>query len=318
MPASKNKNKATLQDCVVIFHGGGVKFNNYMQKPSRQLLSSGRGGYEVIKGNMSAAHILIIEDDDLVSRTIERSLRNDDFKISMAENGLDGLKIARKHPPDMVILDVIMPEMDGYEVCRTMRADPLLSEVPVLFLTAKIKDEDKVNGFLAGGDDYLTKPFNIDELLLRVRAILRRTNHQAGIQAHVLEEDQISVTARKVLQELQSQKNAPVSKYTLVVRDYVLDTQSYELHTPQRGKVRLTPIQYDLIYHMMSRPDEIFTPSRLLDEVWDYPMDTGSPDLVRVHIKNLRERVEADPRSPEFICTVPGYGYTINHKSATN
>jgi DNA-binding response OmpR family regulator len=267
---------------------------------------------------MSTAHILIIEDDDLVSRTVERSLRNDDFKISLADNGLDGLKVARKHLPDMVILDVIMPEMDGYEVCRSMRADPLLSEVPVLFLTAKIKDEDKVNGFLVGGDDYLTKPFNIDELRLRVRAILRRTNHKAGFQPNVLEEDQLTESARKILQELQSQKKTPVSNFTLVARDYVLDTQSYELYTPNRGKVRLTPIQYDLIYHMMSHPGQIFTPARLLDEVWEYPSDTGSPDLVRVHIKNLRERIEADPRSPEFICTVPGYGYTIDNKSASN
>lgn len=267
---------------------------------------------------MSTAHILIIEDDDLVSRTVERSLRNDDFKIYVTDNGLDGLKAARKQLPDLVILDVIMPEMDGYEICRTMRADHHLSEIPVLFLTAKIKDEDKINGFLAGGDDYLTKPFNIDELLLRVHAILRRTNQKAGFRSDVLEADQLTDSARVVLQELQSQKKTPVSNYTLVVRDYVLDTQSYELYTPHRGRVRLTPIQYELIYHMMSHPGQIFTPSRLLDEVWDYPSDTGSPDLVRVHIKNLRERIEADPRLPEFICTVPGYGYTIDNVPISN
>ena len=263
---------------------------------------------------MSAAHILIIEDDDLVSRTVERSLTSDEFKISLADNGLDGLRIARKRQPDLVILDVIMPEMDGFEVCRTIRADPMLSDVPILFLTAKIKDEDKVNGFLAGADDYLTKPFNIDELLLRVRAILRRTNQQATTQPQSLAEVQVSPTARKVLQHLQEQKNSPVANYTLVVGDFVLDTQSYELYTQQRGKVRLTPIQYDLVHHMMTYPGQIFSPARLLDEVWDYPIDTGSPDLVRVHIKNLRDRVETDPRSPDFICTVPGYGYTIENK----
>jgi two-component system alkaline phosphatase synthesis response regulator PhoP/two-component system response regulator RpaA len=116
------------------------------------------------------------------------------------------------------------------------------------------------------------------------------------------------------LQQLQQQKNSPVVNYTLVVGDFVLDTQSYELYTPQRGKVRLTPIQYDLVHHMMTYPGQIFSPARLLDEVWDYPIDTGSPDLVRVHIKNLRDRVENDPRSPDFICTVPGYGYTIENK----
>ena len=263
---------------------------------------------------MSTAHILIIEDDDLVSRTVERSLASDEFKISLADNGLDGLKIARKRQPDLVILDVIMPEMDGYEVCRKIRTDQTLSEVPILFLTAKIKDEDKVNGFLAGADDYLTKPFNIDELLLRVHAILRRTNRQDGSQPQSLADKQISLIASKVLQQLQLQKNSPVANYTLIVGDFVLDTQSYELYTPRRGKVRLTPIQYDLVHHMMSYPGQIFSPSRLLDEVWDYPMDTGSPDLVRVHIKNLRDRVETDPRSPDFICTVPGYAYTIEDK----
>ncbi len=265
---------------------------------------------------MSTAHILIIEDDDLVSRTVERSLKNDDYQISVADNGIDGLKLARKHMPDLVILDVIMPEMDGYEVCRMMRADSNLSEIPILFLTAKIKDEDKVNGFLAGADDYLTKPFNIDELLLRVRAVLRRTIKSNVSQISAPTKKQISSAARKVLQELQAQKNFPVHEYTLVVGDFVLDTQSYEIHTPEHGKVRLTPIQFDLVHHLMSSPGQIFSPSRLLDEVWDYPVDTGSPDLVRVHIKNLRDRIEADPRSPNFIRTVPGYGYTIGNETS--
>ena len=264
---------------------------------------------------MSTVHILIIEDDDLVSRTVERSLSNDEYQISLANNGVGGLKLARKRSPDLVILDVIMPGMDGYEVCRTLRADSQLSETPILFLTAKIKDEDKVNGFLAGADDYLTKPFNIDELLLRVRAILRRTRQRNASQASTPTENQISPTARKVLQDLQSQKYSPVANYTLVAGDFVLDTQSFELYTPEHGKVRLTPIQYDLVHHLMSYPDQIFSPARLLDEVWDYPIDTGSPDLVRVHIKNLRDRIETDPRSPDFIRTVPGYGYTIDSKN---
>ena len=265
---------------------------------------------------MSTAHILIIEDDDLVSRTVERSLNSDEYQISLTDNGLEGLNLARKHPPDLVILDVMMPVMDGYEVCRKIRTDSRLSEIPILFLTAKIKDEDRVNGFLAGADDYLTKPFNIDELLLRVRAILRRTSQRNTSQTSTPMENKISPTARKVLQELQSQRNTPVASYTLVVGDFVLDTQSFELHTPERGKVRLTPIQYDLVHHMMSYPDQIFSPVRLLDEVWDYPMDTGSPDLVRVHIKNLRDRIERDPRSPDFIRTVPGYGYTIGNNTS--
>jgi DNA-binding response OmpR family regulator len=262
---------------------------------------------------MSTAHILIVEDDDLVSRTVERSLSSNEFQISLADNGLDGIKAARKSSPDLVILDVIMPEIDGYEVCRRMRADPQLSDIPILFLTAKIKDEDKVNGFLAGADDYLTKPFNIDELELRVQAILRRTHKTDQIQEPDNGNKHLTPHARQTLQDLQKQKKSPVANSTLVVGDYVLDTQTYELYTPTRGKVRLTPIQYDLVYHMMNKPGELFSPGRLLDEVWDYPMDTGSPDLVRVHIKNLRDRIEDDPTSPDFIRTVPGYGYTVDY-----
>ncbi|MBN2084107.1 MAG: response regulator transcription factor [Anaerolineales bacterium] len=234
---------------------------------------------------MDLANILVIEDDDIVARTIERSLRGEEFRVDLASSGVEGLKAARRNRPDLIILDVIMPGMDGYAVCREIRADPVLTHIPVLFLTAKIKDEDKITGFNAGADDYLCKPFNIDELILRVRAILRRTQRQAAAQAP-------SGTAVKV-------------------GDYTLDTATFELQTPHRGKVRLTPVQYDLLYHLMSHPGQIYSPMRLLNEVWDYPTDTGSPDLVRVHVKNLRELVELDPRTPTFIRTVPGYGYTV-------
>jgi len=266
---------------------------------------------------MSSAYILVIEDDELVARTIERSLRGDEFKIAVARDGENGIKIAHKRPPDLIVLDIIMPGMDGYAVCRELRADPLLSDVPVLFLTAKIKDEDKIAGFLAGADDYLTKPFNVDELVLRVRAILRRVKlHGAALAPEIptrsLDKIELTASARQALQQIRSKSKTPGTNHCLVVGDYVLDTHSYELHTPQRGKVRLTPVQYDLLYHLMSHPDQIYSPARLLDEVWDYPIDSGSPDLVRVHIKNLRERVESDPSLPDFIHTVPGYGYTVS------
>jgi DNA-binding response OmpR family regulator len=264
---------------------------------------------------MEQANILVIEDDDIVARTIERSLRGTEFRVTLTNSGVEGLKAARRRPPDLVILDIIMPGMDGYTVCREIRADPMLAEMPVLFLTAKIKDEDKIAGFTAGADDYLSKPFNIDELILRVRAILRRARNQSRLRA-----EEALVTASE------TPEAAPVeppildptlaldpaeSKHRITLGAYSLDTRSYELTTPTRGKVRLTPVQYDLLQHLMGHPGEIFSPNRLLDEVWDYPSDTGSPDLVRVHIKNLRERVERDPRAPTFIRTVPGYGYTV-------
>jgi DNA-binding response OmpR family regulator len=235
---------------------------------------------------MELANILVIEDDDIVARTIERSLRGEEFRVDLASSGVEGLKAARRNRPGLIILDVIMPGMDGFAVCREIRADPVLTNIPVLFLTAKIKDEDKIAGFNVGADDYLCKPFNIDELILRVRAILRRTQHPA----------------------VAGQPQGT----TITVGEYALDTTTFELQTPHRGKVRLTPVQYDLLYHLMSHPGQIYSPMRLLNEVWDYPTDTGSPDLVRVHVKNLRELVELDPRTPTFIRTVPGYGYTVS------
>lgn len=260
---------------------------------------------------MQSVNILVIEDDEIVARTIERSLRGQEFRVTVANSGVEGLKVTRRQLPDLVIMDIIMPGMDGYSVCREMRADPLLSEIPILFLTAKAKDEDRIQGFLAGADDYLTKPFNIDELILRLRAILRRTRSHPRVEGDVEVETSSKIMPPKEVVPVDESQKETTRRNQIQVGDYVLHVRSYELMTPNRGKVRLTPVQFDLLYHLMSHPGEIFPPSRLLDEVWDYPSDAGSPDLVRVHIKNLRERIEADPHMPEFIQTVAGYGYTI-------
>lgn len=257
---------------------------------------------------MNTVNILVVEDDEIVARTVERSLRGHEFRVTIANSGVEGLKVARRQATDLIILDVIMPGMDGYAVCREVRADPLLANIPILFLTAKAKDEDRIAGFLAGADDYLTKPFNIDELILRIRAIMRRSKTHPR-----LEGDPTIETSSHIMptQHEEPEVKDSSQKHQIAIRDYVLNVKSYELKTHSRGKVRLTPVQFDLLYHLMSHPGEIFSPGRLLDEVWDYPSDAGSPDLVRVHIKNLRERIEPDPHDPQFIQTVAGYGYTI-------
>lgn len=257
---------------------------------------------------MNTVNILVVEDDEIVARTVERSLRGHEFRVTIANSGVEGLKIARRQATDLILLDVIMPGMDGYTVCREVRADPLLSNIPILFLTAKAKDEDRIAGFLAGADDYLTKPFNIDELILRIRAIMRRSKSHPRLEGDPTIETSSHIVSSPP-EELEPKD--PNAKHQITIRDYVLNVKSYELKTQSRGKVRLTPVQFDLLYHLMSHPGEIFSPSRLLDEVWDYPSDAGSPDLVRVHIKNLRERIEPDPHEPQFIQTVAGYGYTI-------
>lgn len=250
---------------------------------------------------MDPINILVIEDDEIVAKTIERCLRGGEYRVRLASSGVEGLIAARREVPDLVILDVIMPGMDGYTVCREMRHDALLENVPVLFLTAKTKDEDKITGLSAGADDYLGKPFNVDELLLRIKAILRRTMR--------IKKDQGAVT----MQASPAGESADSSDNRIIrLGNYALNTRTYEFVGPKNNKFRLTPVQYDLLYHLMTHPGEIFSPSRLLDEIWNYPTDAGSPDLVRVHIKNLRERIETDPRRPTFIKTVPGYGYTID------
>ncbi|MBN2548772.1 MAG: response regulator transcription factor [Anaerolineales bacterium] len=275
---------------------------------------------------MEPANILVIEDDYLVARTIERSLSGDEFHVLLASRGDKGLHLARQQPPDLVILDIIMPDMDGYAVCREMRRDVQLVNVPILFLTAKVKVQDKIAGFLAGGDDYLCKPFNVNELIMRVQAILRRTRRLNPLAEEDYaetggEEPFYGATAESTVFSAEGASRSAVFNGAsararhvsqLEVGGFVLDTHTYELQTPERGKVRLTPLQFDLLYHLMTHPDETFSPSRLLDEIWDYPSGRGSPDLVRVHIKTLRERIENDPQSPTFICTVPGRGYMIS------
>ena len=254
---------------------------------------------------MDVSNILVIEDDEIVAKTIERCLRGGEYHVQLANTGVAGLRAARRKIPDLVILDVIMPGMDGYTVCKEMREDNLLKDVPVLFLTAKIKVEDTIVGLSVGADDYLGKPFNVDELLLRINAILRRTKFSKQ-QTPKIE------TAADVIDE---PKTRPITQsdesHIIRLGPYSLNTRTYIFASPVKGKFRVTPVQYALLYHLMTHPNKIFSPSQLLDEVWDYPSDTGSADLVRVHIKNLRESIEEDPKNPVFIKTIQGYGYTI-------
>jgi DNA-binding response OmpR family regulator len=228
--------------------------------------------------------ILVIDDDDLVSRTLQRALKMYDHQVMTASSGIEGLQLARRHRPDLFILDIMMPGVDGYQVCRQIRGDPLLQDLPVLFLTAKAKDEDKIEGFRAGGDDYLVKPFNMQELELRVKAIMRRVSPE---------------------------KNEVETASEVVVGNVILDCRSFTVTTPH-DTVLLTNVQFDLLYHLMSHADQVFNSQQLLQDVWDYPRDTGSPELVRAHIKNLREKIEPAPSNPIYIKTIQGHGYTFS------
>jgi DNA-binding response OmpR family regulator len=227
------------------------------------------------------AKVLVADDEETVAQTIEYALRRD-HQVWVTHNGIEALKTAKQVNPDLIVLDIVMPGMSGLEVCRELRHDPLLRSIPILFLTGLIRVEDKIEGFEAGADDYLTKPFDIRELTWRVKAILRR----AKVEPPVVKPSQIKIGA------------------------LTLDCQAHEVDIGDK-KVLLTPIEFCLLYHLMTHPDDIFSSERLLHEVWDYPSDTGSPDLVRVHIRNLRHKIEPDSRNPRFILTISRHGYTI-------
>lgn len=235
-----------------------------------------------LTAEIDAQRVLVVDDDLEVAKSIEASLRKQ-YQVSVVHSGIKALKEARRHQPDIIVLDVIMPGLDGFETCRQLRADPGLADIPILFLTALGRPEDRVAGLRAGGDDYLTKPFNLEELHLRIKAILRRTGQHPS--------------PRKADSHIK-------------INSLVLDRYSYRVTTSNK-QATLTPIEFDLLYHLMTHPNEVFTSDRLLQEVWDYPLESGSPDLVRMHIKNLRKKVEVDPSRPEFILTIPRRGYTI-------
>lgn len=230
--------------------------------------------------------VLVVDDDQEVAKSIEATLRRH-YQVSVVHSGVSAIKEARRHAPDLIVLDVIMPGMDGLETCRELRVDPALADIPILFLTALGRPEDRVAGFRAGADDYLTKPFNLEELQLRIKAILRRVMPTA---------------------------NPPLTQSSqILINGVVLDRHSYRV-TNGHKHATLTPVEFDLLYHLMTHPDEVFTSDRLLQEVWDYPSESGSPDLVRMHIKNLRTKIEKNPSRPEFIITIPRRGYTIAAK----
>ena len=234
-------------------------------------------------GTRVVAEILVVDDDRDVAQSIELALRRHGFRVVLAHSGVEALKLLRRYRPDLVLLDVLMPGMSGIEVCRRLRADENTAEMPIIFLTARGQERDRIEGLRAGADDYLSKPFNLEELILRVKAVLRRAKREAA------EDKALEVVAGGLR----------------------LDNRTFEVSTPEKAGILLTPTEFDLLYHLMSHAGQVFSSDRLLQEVWDFPYDTGSTDLVRAHIKNLREKIEPNPRSPIYLRTVPRHGYMI-------
>jgi len=227
------------------------------------------------------ATVLVVDDDVDVAETIERSLRNKGHIVNVVYNGLEALEAVKQEQPHLIILDVIMPRMDGMEVCRRLRQNPQTAHIPIVFLTAMGRLVNKLEGFEAGADDYITKPFDIQELELRVRAVLRRSLPPAEAEPDVLVVDELSLNRR-----------------------------TYEVRAGS-GISLLTPIEFELLHYLMSHAGEVFSSEYLLQEVWEYPPGTGDPALVRMHIKNIRDKIEPEPGRPKFLRTVSRHGYMI-------
>jgi len=226
------------------------------------------------------ARILVVDDDRDVAGTIERTLRRRDHEVIVAYSGAQALELIQIQCPDLVVLDIMMPRMDGIEVCQRIRTLPNVTSVPILFLTARGKIEDKIEGFEAGADDYLTKPFDLRELELRVKALLRRS------------------------------LPTEVPKAPLEVGSLSLDPRTFELSVDDEVLL-LTPVEFELLYYLMRHAGEVVSTERLLQEVWEYPPGTGDPNLVRAHIRNIRSKIEPEPDNPTYIKTISRHGYLI-------
>jgi DNA-binding response OmpR family regulator len=246
------------------------------------------------------ARILVVDDDPSVSDAISRMLTRRGHETIVVHNGRDAINAARNQAPELVVLDIVMPGMDGVEVCKRLRADPDTAQLPIIFLTARIMIGDKIKGFEAGADDYLTKPFAIQELELRVRALLRRSEM-------IVQRSELAA-ARTLEEEPDlSQQEQDV----LAVGELCLNRRTFEASIGERSVI-LTPVEFDLLSHLMEYPGEVFSSERLLHEVWGYPEGTGDPALVRMHIRNLRAKIEPeDSEKPTYIRTVIRRGYTV-------
>lgn len=223
--------------------------------------------------------ILIVEDEADLRNTLKYNLKEQGYKVSTASNGRVGLEKARAKRPDLVILDLMLPEMDGITVVRTLRQE---SETPVLMLTARSSEIDKIVGLESGADDYLTKPFSLGELLARVRALLRRADRMA---------------ARTVL-------NAGELELDLVSRRAQFQGQPLEL----------SPKEFNLLAEFMRHERAVLSRDLLLTRVWGYEY-IGDSRTVDVHVRWLREKIEADPSHPQLIQTVRGIGYRFEGAS---
>ena len=227
--------------------------------------------------------ILVIDDDIAINELIKINLELHGFQVVQAYNGIEGFALAKQEKPSLVVLDVMMPEVDGYTVAQRIRQSDVISEIPIIMLTALSQLSNKVNGFNIGVDDYLTKPFEIDELIVRVRALLKRTK-------------QIPKTS--AVRDLQTYK------------EVTLLPESYSVQISDKTQ-KLTPIEFDIFNILFQNHGNMVSAQKLLKEVWGYEPD-DSVETIRVHIRHLRTKINSISGDKKYIETIYGGGYKLN------
>ena len=236
---------------------------------------------EPSRSEESTCRVLVVDDESTLSELLSMALRYEGWEVRTAADGLEAVRTARSFRPDAVVLDIMLPDIDGLEVLRRLRADS--TEVPVLFLTAKDAVEDRVAGLTAGGDDYVTKPFSLEEVVARLRSLVRRSGLAAAKQEPVLS-----------------------------VGDLVLDEDSHEVF---RGgeEVKLTATEFELLRYLMRNPRRVLSKAQILDRVWNYDFG-GQANIVELYVSYLRRKIDAG-RAP-MIHTVRGAGYVLKPAAA--
>ncbi len=230
-----------------------------------------------------AKKVLVVDDEKLIVKGIVFNLKQEGMEVDAAYDGEEALNMIKAKEYDIVLLDIMLPKMDGYEVCQAVRE---FSNVPIIMLTAKGEDMDKILGLEYGADDYMTKPFNILELKARVKAIIRRAGY--------------------------AKAETEVKKTVVEDRDLKLDLDSRRLYI-SGSEIRLTAKEFDILEILILNPDKVYSRDKLLELVWgaDYPGDARTVD---VHVRRLREKVEANPSEPKYVHTKWGMGYYYKNK----
>lgn len=233
--------------------------------------------------------ILVVEDEKPIAQIIEFRLRKEGFQVDTVATGEEALTYVRKSVPDLILLDIMLPGLDGFATCKEIRR---VAQVPIIMVTAKESEGDKILGLELGADDYVTKPFSPRELIARVKAVLRRTS---------------SSKARESL-------NAEPEPAQITIGPLTIDSSTYEAMRNGQ-KLTLTVREFELLKYLMLHPGRVLTREQLLKEVWGYecPVDTRTVDVT---VRRLREKIEDDPASPQFIQTRRGVGYFFQSPSS--